>query len=71
MCEALSSVFSDDFVEADPVLSGVPVVDDGVLGFGVAELNGVVVCISEGVGSGVLVALLEEMPGVCLATRGV
>ena len=50
---------------------GVPVVDDEVLGLGVAELNGVVACIGEGDGSGVLVALLEEMPEVPSATRGV
>ena len=50
---------------------GVPVADDGVPGFGVAELNGVEVCIGEGVGSAVSVALLGRMPGVCSATRGV
>ena len=49
-------------------LPGVPVVDDGVPG---VVLNGVVVCIGEGDGSGVLVALLEEKPEFCLATRGV
>ena len=52
------------------VLLGVVVVDDEVLGLAVG-LNGVVVCIGDGVGSGVLVALLGEMPGVCSATRGV
>ena len=52
----------------ESVLSGVPVVDDGVLELGVAELNGVVVSIGEGDGSGVLVALLGRVPGVCLAT---
>ena len=49
------------------MLSILFVVVDGVLGLGAAELNSGVACI----GSGVLVALLEEMPGVCLATRGV
>ena len=49
---------------------GVPVADDGVPGLAVG-LNGVEVCIGEGEGSGVSVALLEEMPGVCSATRGV
>ena len=55
----------------ESALSGVPVVDDGVPELGAAELNGMVVCIGEGVGSGVLVALLGRVPGVCLATRGV
>ena len=50
------------------MLPGVPVVDDGVPGLGVAELNGVMVCIGDGVGSGVLVALLGRVPGVWLAT---
>ena len=50
---------------------GVPVADDGVPGFCVAEPNGVEVCIGDGVGSGVLVALLERVPGVPSATRGV
>ena len=53
------------------MLSGLLVVDDGVFGLGVVEFSSVVVCIGDGVGSGVLVALLEEMPGICLATRGV
>jgi len=52
------------------VLPGVVVVDDEVLGLAVG-LKGVEVCIGEGDGSGVLVALLEEMPGVWSATRGV
>ena len=52
-------------------LPGVPVVDDGVPGLGVAGLNGVVVCIGDGVGSGVLVALLGRVAGVPSATRGV
>ena len=55
----------------ESVLPVVPVVDDGVFGLGVAGLNGVVACIGEGEDSGVSGALLEEMPGVCLATRGV
>ena len=50
---------------------GVPVVDDGVPGLGDAGFNGVVFCIGEGVGSGVLVALLGRVAGVWLATRGV
>ena len=53
------------------MLSGLLVVDDGVFGLGVVEFSSVVVCIGEGDGSGVLVALLEEKPGVWLATRGV
>ena len=52
-------------------MSDISVGDDGVPGFGVAELNGVVVCIGEGEESGVSVALLEDMPGVPSATRGV
>ena len=52
------------------VLLGVVVVDDEVLGLAVG-LNGVEVCIGEGEGSGVCVALLGRMPGVCSATRGV
>ena len=52
------------------MLPGVVVVGDGVLGLAVG-LNGVEVCIGEGDGSWALVALLEEMPEVCLATRGV
>ena len=54
----------------ESVLSSVPVVDDGVPGLAVG-LNGVVACNTDGEGSGVLVALLEGMPGVRLATRGV
>ena len=53
------------------MLSGLFVFDDGVSGLGVAELNGVVVCTGDGEGSGALVVLLGEMPGVCLATRRV
>ena len=71
MCVARSAVFFVDLAGVEPVASGVLVGDDEVCGFGVAELNSGVVCIGEGVDSGVLVALLEEMPGVCSATRGV
>ena len=53
------------------MLSGLFVFDDGVPGLGVAELNGVVACTGDGEGSGVLVALLGEMLGICSATRGV
>ena len=52
------------------MLSDAFVVDDGVPGFAVG-LNGVVVCIGDGEGSRVLVAVLGRVPGVCLATRGV
>ena len=50
------------------MLSGVPAVDDRVLGVG---LNGVVVCIGDGEDNGVSVALLGRVPGVPSATRGV
>ena len=52
-------------------MSGVLVGDDGVSGFGVVVLNGEEGVSGDGVGSGVLVALLGRVPGVCLATRGV
>ena len=52
------------------VLPGVVVVDDEVFGLAVG-FNGAVACIGEGEGSGVLVALLGRVAGVCLATRGV
>ena len=59
-----------DLAVAESALSGVSVVDDGVPGLAVG-LNGVVDCIGDGVGGGVLVALLGRVPVVCLATRGV
>ena len=52
-------------------MSGVPVGDDGVFGLGVVVLNGEEGVSGDGVGSGVLVALLGRVPGVCSATRGV
>ena len=52
----------------ESALPGVPVVDDGASGVG---FSGVVVCIGEGVGSGVSGALLWRVPGVPSATRGV
>ena len=50
------------------MLSGVPAVDDRVLGVG---LNGVVVCIGDGEDSGVSVALLWREAEVPSAARGV
>ena len=52
-------------------MSGVLVEGCGVFGFGVVVLSGEEVCIGEGEGSGVSVALLGRVPGVCLVTRGV
>ncbi|MCT6836670.1 MAG: hypothetical protein M3036_03335 [Bifidobacteriales bacterium] len=52
------------------MFSDVPVGFDGAPGLAVG-LNGVVACIGDGDGSGVPVALLAEMPGVCLVTREV
>ena len=60
----------NDLSEAGSVFSNVPVGDGGVTGLAVG-LNGVVVCIGDGEGSGASVALLGEMPGFCSATRGV
>ena len=68
--------------EVEVVLSWMSVDDDGpfepvgvvvtvLLGLTVSGLNGEVVCIGDGEGSGVFVALLGRVPGVCSATRGV
>ena len=72
MCVAWLSVslLLNGLVEGESVLSCVPVGVDEVFGFAVG-FNGAVACIGEGDGSGVLVALLGRVAGVCLATRGV
>ena len=64
------SLLLNGLVEGEPVLSCVPVGVDEVFGLAVG-FNGAVACIGDGVGSGVLIALLGRVAGVCLATRGV
>lgn len=68
---ARSSVCRDGLVEAESALLGLFVGDDRLFGLDVVGLRGEAVVRGEGEGSGVSVALLGRVAGVCLVTRGV